>query len=38
MDWNVVEGNWTQVRTRIKDYWGHLTDDDLDRTNGKVDR
>ncbi|MFY9878919.1 MAG: CsbD family protein, partial [Pseudolabrys sp.] len=30
MDWNRVEGNWKQV----KEKWGNLTDDDLDRVAG----
>ncbi len=35
MDWNAVEGNWSRVRKRVKDYWGHLTDEDLDKIAGK---
>jgi len=31
MDWNRVEGNWKQVKGRIKEQWGKLTDDDLDQ-------
>jgi uncharacterized protein YjbJ (UPF0337 family) len=38
MDWNIVEGNWPRVRTRIKDYWGHLTDEDLDKIAGKREK
>jgi len=34
MDWNVVEGNWAQLKGLIKDYWGHLTDEDLDKIAG----
>jgi uncharacterized protein YjbJ (UPF0337 family) len=33
-----VEGKWDQARGRVKEAWGALTDDDLDRTEGKVDR
>ena len=29
MDWNRVEGNWTQVKGQVKEKWGKLTDDDL---------
>ena len=31
MDWNRVEGNWKQVRGKIKEQWGKLTDDDQGR-------
>ncbi len=30
MDWNRVEGNWKQVKGKVKEQWGKLTDDDLD--------
>jgi uncharacterized protein YjbJ (UPF0337 family) len=29
MDWDRVEGNWKQMKGRIKEQWGKLTDDDL---------
>lgn len=35
MDWNRVEGNWTQFKGKIKEQWGKLTDDDLDQINGR---
>ena len=35
MDWNRVEGNWKQLKGKIREKWGNLTDDDLDRINGK---
>jgi uncharacterized protein YjbJ (UPF0337 family) len=38
MDWKIIEGNWTQVKISIKDYWGHLTDDDLDKIAGKREK
>jgi len=38
MDWNIVEGNWSHVKGRVKDYWGHLTDEDLDKIAGKRER
>jgi CsbD-like len=28
MDWNRVEGNWKQVKGKVKEKWGKLTDDD----------
>jgi uncharacterized protein YjbJ (UPF0337 family) len=35
MDWNRVEGNWKQVKGKIKEKWGQLTDDDLDTIGGR---
>ena len=35
MDWNRVEGNWKQFKGRVKEKWGDLTDDDLDKVNGQ---
>ncbi len=31
MDWNRIEGNWKQLKGKIKEQWGNLTDDDLDK-------
>ncbi len=30
-----AEGNWNQLRGRLKEAWGVLTDDDLDRYRGQ---
>jgi uncharacterized protein YjbJ (UPF0337 family) len=38
MDWDRVAGNWTQVKGKIKDRWGKLTDDDLERIAGERDQ
>ncbi|ESY01527.1 CsbD family protein [Mesorhizobium sp. C386A] len=38
MDWNCVEGNWKQVKGKVKEQWGKLTDDDLDRIAGNRDQ
>ncbi len=35
MDWNRVEGNWKQIKGRVKERWGKLTDDDLNVINGR---
>jgi hypothetical protein len=29
MDWNRVEGNWKQVKGKVKEQCGKLTDDDI---------
>ena len=33
-----LEGNWKQVKGKIKEQWGKLTDDDLDVIAGKRDQ
>ena len=38
MDWNRVEGNWKQVKGKVKEQWGKLTDDDIDKMAGKRDQ
>ncbi len=38
MNSSVLEGQWKQLRGKIKETWGELTDDDLDRTSGKYDQ
>jgi uncharacterized protein YjbJ (UPF0337 family) len=38
MDWNRVEGNWKQMKGKIKEQWGDLTDDDLTAINGQRDQ
>jgi uncharacterized protein YjbJ (UPF0337 family) len=35
MDWNRIEGNWKQIKGKVKEKWGHLTDDDLDKIAGR---
>jgi uncharacterized protein YjbJ (UPF0337 family) len=34
----VSKGNWKQVKGKVKEQRGKLTDDDLDVINGKQDR
>ena len=38
MDWNRVEGNWKQIKGKVKEKWGDLTDDDLDKIAGRRDQ
>jgi uncharacterized protein YjbJ (UPF0337 family) len=38
MNWDRIEGNWKQLKGKIKEEWGELTDDDLDRIAGKKDQ
>ena len=34
---DLLVGSWNQLRGPIKGWWSKLTDDDLDRINGKYD-
>ena len=38
MDWNRLEGNWKQMKGKVKEQWGKLTDDDLTVIDGKSEQ
>ncbi len=38
MNEDILEGKWKQVRGQAKEWWGKLTDDDLDKVEGKFER
>lgn len=38
MNWDIIEGNWTQFKGVVKVKWGKLTDDRLDVIAGKRDQ
>ena len=38
MNRNIIEGNWKQLKGKIKQNWGKLTDDQLDVIAGKRDQ
>jgi len=38
MNRDQIEGTWTQVKGRIKERWGNLTDDRLDELEGQWDQ
>jgi uncharacterized protein YjbJ (UPF0337 family) len=38
MDWYRIEGNWNQIKGRIKERWGEILDDDLEKIEGRRDR
>ncbi len=38
MDWNPVEGDWKQMKGKVKEKWGKLTDDDLTAIAGRRDQ
>ena len=37
MDKDVLKGNWNQIKGRLKENFGRLTDDDLTRSEGSLD-
>jgi uncharacterized protein YjbJ (UPF0337 family) len=38
MDSDRLAGNWKQMKGKVKEQWGKLTDDDLTVINGKRDQ
>jgi uncharacterized protein YjbJ (UPF0337 family) len=39
MDGNRIEGNWEQLKRKVKEQWGKLTDDDphADQKDGETE-
>jgi uncharacterized protein YjbJ (UPF0337 family) len=38
MNWDQIQGKWTQMKGSIKQKWGKLTDNDLDVIAGSKDK
>lgn len=38
MNWDEVEGKWKQVKGALRERWGELTDDDVDRIAGQKEQ
>jgi len=38
MNKDIFEGKWKEMRGEVKEWWGELTDDDLDKAEGKADQ
>tara|TARA_R110000737_G_scaffold2923_10_gene9363 strand:+ start:166636 stop:166845 length:210 start_codon:yes stop_codon:yes gene_type:complete len=38
MNRDQLEGNWKQVKGKVQEQWGKLTNDDLDTINGKAEQ
>ena len=38
MNQDIISGKWKQMRGQVKQWWGKLTDDDLDRIDGAMDK
>lgn len=38
MNWDTIEGNWKQLKGKVREEWGKFTDDDLEYIAGKRDQ
>ncbi len=38
MNSDIFEGKWMEMRGQVKEWWGKLTDDELDQTHGKAEQ
>jgi uncharacterized protein YjbJ (UPF0337 family) len=38
MNRDVIKGKWKQLRGKVKETWGELTDDDLQQVEGNFDQ
>lgn len=37
MNWDQIQGNWKELRGKLRSQWAKLTDDDLENIAGKKD-
>ena len=37
MNKDILEGQWKQIKGKVKQQWGRLTDDELDQMSGRYD-
>ncbi|OCP16846.1 MULTISPECIES: CsbD family protein [unclassified Ensifer] len=35
MNWDIIQGKWTEMKGKAQAEWGKLTDDDLDIIDGR---
>ncbi|BBI60115.1 hypothetical protein HSBAA_14210 [Vreelandella sulfidaeris] len=35
MNWDQIEGKWTEMKGKARASWGELSDDELDQIGGK---
>ena len=38
MNTDILKGKWKEMKGKVKEQWGNLTDDDLDRIEGRSDQ
>ncbi len=37
MNWDLIEGKWTEFKGQVRSKWAKLTDDDMEAVGGKKD-
>ena len=35
MNWDQIEGNWTQLKGKAREQWGELSDDEVQEAKGE---
>jgi len=38
MNADILKGNWHQLKGSVRERWGKLTDDDVDRVSGSIEQ
>jgi len=38
MNEDILQGKWAQLKGKVKEQWGNLTDDEIDQLDGKKDQ
>jgi uncharacterized protein YjbJ (UPF0337 family) len=38
MNQDIFEGKWKEMRGQLKEWWGKLTDDELEQANGNAEQ
>ncbi|WP_300012897.1 CsbD family protein [uncultured Roseobacter sp.] len=38
MNWDIIKGNWKQMKGQVQSKWGELTDDEIDQAEGDRER
>ena len=38
MNWDVIKGNWKQLKGQVQSKWGELTDDEIEQAEGDRER
>lgn len=34
MNWDIIKGNWKQMKGQVQSKWGELTDDEIEQAEG----
>jgi uncharacterized protein YjbJ (UPF0337 family) len=38
MNWDTIKGQWKQIKGKVREKWGALTDDEIDTIGGRKDQ